>query len=104
MNQYKVFFDDLWAEDKRMAVIDGVETRILLGTINAANYASTYGVSIQSGSREITLVKAELPTNWTPKPDAKMTIGGKQYRMFQDVPVQELDPDGTLIKLTVKPV
>lgn len=104
MNQYEAFFDDLFESDTpRHAIIDGQQVRVLIGR-TSNEYAINHGVAITGGSLDVTMVKMELPEGWKPKPNARLTVNNRQYQIYQDVPVQELDPEGVLIKITIHPV
>jgi len=98
---YEAFFTEMWSEDKRYATIDGAQVRILTGRVNR-DYANSMGITLVSDSCEITLVRSELG-DWKPRPGARLTINGKQYEIYQDIPAQSLDPDDALVKLTIHP-
>ena len=99
------FFDEMYMDDeiRRTATIEGKEIRILVGKVDSV-YASAMGVSLVNNSREIILVKDEIPKAWRyDRPGAKMTIGDRAYQTHQELPPQETS-DGELLRLTVHPV
>jgi len=104
MDYYKQFFDDLWESEPvpRYAKFDGKQARILIGRVSQ-DYQAIYGVTIVNGTKEITLVKGELG-EWKPKPGSGLVINEKSYKIHQDIPAIDLDPEGVLLKVVIHPV